>query len=100
EPVVAAGPDDPHVAALNLVRCEAGAIVHGLEIVLAGGGKRFRLSSGPRRLIPHPAGLVAPNQKHCNKRQGDPNLTPNSPPHRASPATKAIAQCAAIVHDG
>ena len=39
EPVVAAGPDEPHVSALNLVRRQLRAVVHLVKEVFARLGK-------------------------------------------------------------
>src|SRR5262249_12267005 len=51
EPVVAAGPDQPHVAPLNFVRRQAYAVVHVVEIVLRGLRKTRRLAAGALRFV-------------------------------------------------
>ncbi len=51
EAVVAAGPHEPHVAALDLVRRERDAVVHGVEEVLAGLRQRRLGPTGALGLI-------------------------------------------------
>ncbi len=51
QPVVAAGPHDPHVAALDLVRGQRDAAVHAMEIIFVGGRQGLRRASRLARLV-------------------------------------------------
>src|SRR5690242_8155807 len=51
EPVVAAGPDQPHVAALHLVGAELHAVVHVLEVVFVSCWKRIGRTTRDHRLV-------------------------------------------------
>ncbi len=74
QPVVAAGPDDPHVAPLDLVGAESNAAIHRPEIVLV--GRRERLGRPPGlpclvddRLCPRFPGEPNPRRQECDRQQ-------------------------------
>ena len=51
EPVVTAGPDQPHVAALDLVGGQRDAVVHSVKIVFVGRRERLRGATGGLGLV-------------------------------------------------
>ena len=54
EPVVAAGPDQPHVPALDLVGGQIDAVVHRLEVVFVGRRHAVRSTAGKLGLVQRP----------------------------------------------
>ena len=82
EPVVAAGPDQPHVAALDLVGGQRDAVVHRLEVVLVRpAGTTPRRRPGLLRLVRHARrrdrghaqGRAQPSDR-CEEEAQDPRL--------------------------
>ena len=71
EAIVAAAPDEPHVAALDLVGAELGAVVHGGEIVLVRGRERADVALGEHRLILDLSGLRPARPKHDKSHDPD-----------------------------
>src|ERR1700730_9669081 len=72
EAVVAAGPDQPHVAPLDLLRCERRPPVHVVEIILTGLWECPRGPAGGARLIQYGARLRrrAAGRQQCETQRG------------------------------
>src|ERR1051325_6297353 len=73
EPVITTGPDDPHIAAFDLIGGKFHAAVHVVKKILVGGGKTRCASPGAERLVRNAAGpperICTAGRKHNRRKK-------------------------------